>query len=174
MMKITRRQLRKLILDVYKPGSKADLYDKFNITGEEQEFISDLSKSEDEDFRTQGRELAWDAYEMPIASNKSFKLMQQMDDAIADFSAWISDIPHDMQRRSLFPDGASDADVYFRDVYLPRIIDGIGLRKIKSASTKVLQSNEEPHSADKLRKALGSFVRDWDDLSQDALENMGY
>ena len=86
-MKITRRQLRQIILEVYKPGSPADLYDRYGMTGEEQEFIGNLTKSDDPDYREQGRELAWDAYEMPIAETPSLKLIMQMKDVVENMNS---------------------------------------------------------------------------------------
>ena len=57
-MKITRRQLRKLIMEsVYLPGSKADIYSQTGISTQRQDALSTLADTDDEDARAQSVEL---------------------------------------------------------------------------------------------------------------------
>ena len=118
-MKITRQQLRKLILEAYIPGSPADLYDKYGITAAEQEQLAMFTKSDDRKFRKQGRELAWDAYGMPIVSSETFKVIAGMKNAIDALSIFIDDIPSDMKRRGLSTSVEEDVNEYFYNVWLP-------------------------------------------------------
>ena len=55
-MKITRRQLRKLISEAIKPGSKYDMYRRYDVTGDELGKIKALRSHEDPEYREQGLE----------------------------------------------------------------------------------------------------------------------
>ncbi len=57
-MKVTRRQLRKLIMEsVYLPGSKADIYDQAGIGSQRQDTLAALADTDDEDARSSSAEL---------------------------------------------------------------------------------------------------------------------
>ena len=77
-MKITRQQLRKLISEAIKPGSKYDMYKKYNVTGGEQDVIKQLTTDDDPEYREQGRELA-KTMGIPLVSTPTIQVIGYQD-----------------------------------------------------------------------------------------------
>ncbi len=77
-MKITRRQLRKLISEAIKPGSKYDMYRKYGVTGGELDTIKDLTSHDDPEYREQGIELGRDMG-MPIVDSTTYQVIAYQD-----------------------------------------------------------------------------------------------
>lgn len=69
-MYITRKEIRSIIKEVYKSGSKADMYNTYGITGKEFESIKSLYSSEDQEYRKMGNCMLDD-----LTSNKTLPLL---------------------------------------------------------------------------------------------------
>ena len=84
-MKITRRQLRKLISEAIKPGSKYDMYKKYNVTGDELDMIKSLRTHEEPEFREQGLEIGR-SMGIPLIDNETIQVIGYQDN-----QAWGTD-----------------------------------------------------------------------------------
>jgi len=176
-VKITRRQLRKLILEVYVPGSPADLYDRYGITSAEQEQLAMFTKSDDRKFRKQGRELAWDAYEMPIVSSETFKVITGMKNAVDALRIFIDDIPNDMKRRGLSTSIEEDMNKYFYNVWMPMKRgdeDEYSFSNFQHQAILMLNARAAGRSHDKLLQAYRRYSREWNEANNEAINKMGF
>jgi hypothetical protein len=77
-MKLTRRQLRKLISEAIKPGSKYDMYKKYNVTGDELDMIKSLRTHEEPEFREQGLEIGR-SMGIPLVDNETIQVIGYQD-----------------------------------------------------------------------------------------------
>ena len=96
-MKITRRQLRKLISEAIKPGSKYDMYRSYDVTGDDLDMIKSLRTHEEPEYREQGLEVGR-TLGIPLIDNATIQVIGYQDKQMAGNKYHDIAIPPDIVR----------------------------------------------------------------------------